>query len=153
MRSQTLPPTRTVHDLLSLVNCVKLNGLLPCFAGFRKVKYRVVGVLAKVVQETIASILDSLRRADLEEAKRKIQALAPEVKSEKERGGLLAALGIYSSMSKGKEGTLQTWDTGRIERAAKSITSSQMADDFDVGYAETLLSYAKLTANSQPSAG
>jgi hypothetical protein len=110
-------------------------------------------VLAKVVQETIASILDSLRRSDLEEAKRKIQALSSEVKSEKERGELLAAAGIYSSMSKGKEGTMQTWDTGRIERAARSIASSQMADEFDAGYAETLLNYAKLTANSQSSAG
>jgi len=109
-------------------------------------------VLAKVVQTTIASILDDLRHSDLEEAKRKIQTLMPEVKSERERGALLAAAGIYASISKAKEGTMQSWDTARIERAAKSITSSQMADDFDVGYAETLLNYSKLTLNSQPSA-
>jgi hypothetical protein len=110
-------------------------------------------VLTKVVQATIASILDSLKRSDLEEAKRKIQALTPEVRSERERGGLLAAAGIYASISKAKEGTMQTWDTARIERAAKSITSSQLADDFDVGYAETLLSYSRLTTNSQQSVG
>ena len=104
------------------------------------------------MQASIASILDSLRRSDLEEAKRKIQALAPEVRSERERGGLLAASGIYASMSKAKEGTMQTWDTARIERAASSITASQMADDFDVGYAETLLNYSKLTTNSPQSA-
>ncbi len=109
-------------------------------------------MLTKVVQESIASILDSLRRSDLEEAKHKIQALTPDVKSEKERGGLLAAAGIYASMAKAKEGTMQTWDAGRIERAAKSIVASQMADEFDAGYAETLLSYSKLTASSQPSA-
>lgn len=108
---------------------------------------------SKVVQASIASILDSLKRSDLEEAKRKIQALTPEVRSERERGGLLAASGIYASMSKAKEGTMQSWDTARIERAARSITASQMADDFDVGYAETLLNYSKLTANSQQSAG
>ena len=101
------------------------------------------------MQANIASILDSLKRADLDEAKRKIQALTPEVKSERERGGLLAAAGIYSSMSKAKEHTLQTWDNARIERAAKSITSSQMADEFDVGYAETLINYSKLTQGSQ----
>ena len=101
---------------------------------------------------SIASILDSLRRSDLEDAKRKIQALMPEVRTERERGSLLAAAGIYSSMAKAKDGTMQTWDSGRVERAAKSITASQMADDFDVGYAEALLSYSKLTESSQQSA-
>ena len=111
-----------------------------------------MGVLTKVVQASIASILDSLTQSDLEEAKRKIQALTPEVKSDRERGSLLAAAGIYASMSKAKEGTMQTWDSARIDRAAKSITSSQMADDFDAGYAETLTNYSRLTASSQQSA-
>ena len=101
---------------------------------------------------SIASILDSLKRSDLEDAKRKIQALMPEVRTERERGGLLAAAGIYSSMAKAKDGTMQTWDNARVERAAKSITASQMADDFDVGYAEALLSYSKLTESNQQSA-
>jgi hypothetical protein len=121
--------------------------------SFRKVKYRITGVLtSKVVQENIASILDSLKRSDLDEAKRRIQALTPEVRSEKEKGGLLAAAGIYSRMAKATDGTFQTWDAARVERAANSITASQMADDFDVGYAETLLNYSKLTASSQLSA-
>jgi len=121
---------------------------------FRKVKYRGTNVLtSKVVQESIASILDSLKRSNLDEAKQKIQALMPEVRSDRQRGELLAAAGIYSSMAKAKEGTLQTWDAARIERAAQSITSSQLADEFDMGYAETLLNYAKLTTNSpQPAA-
>ena len=106
-------------------------------------------ITSKVVQESIESILDSLRRSDLDEAKQRIQALAPEVKTERQRGELLAATGIYSSMAKAKEGTMRTWDAGRIERAAKSVTSSQLADEFDAGYAETLLNYAKPTANSQ----
>jgi hypothetical protein len=104
---------------------------------------------SKVVQQNIASVLESLSKSDLEEAKRKLQALAPEVRSEKERGGLLAASGIYASMVKAKGGAVQTWDTARIERAAKSINSSQMADEFDVGYAEALLAYSRLTQNSQ----
>ena len=104
---------------------------------------------SKLVQESIASILDSLNRSDLDEAKQRIQALMPEVKTDRQRGEFLAAAGIYASMAKAKEGTMQTWDAGRIERAARSITSSQLADEFDMGYAETLLNYAKLTANSQ----
>jgi hypothetical protein len=112
-----------------------------------------MGVLtSKVVQESIASILDSLKRSNLEEAKERIQALVQEVKSDRQRGELLAAAGIYTSMAKAKEGTMQTWDAARIERAAKSITASQMADEFDMGYAETLLNYAKLTASSPQSA-
>ncbi len=104
------------------------------------------------MQATIASILDSLKRSDLDEAKKKIQALTPEVRSERERGALLAAAGIYSSMAKAKEGTLQSWDSARIERAARSITSSQLADDFDAGYADTLTAYSKLTQYSQSAA-
>ena len=108
---------------------------------------------SRAVQASIASILESLRRSELDDAKRKIQALMPEVKSEKERGNLMAAAGILSSISKAKEGTMQTWDNARIERAAKSITSSQMADEFDLGFAETLTNYSKLTANTlQPAA-
>ena len=107
---------------------------------------------SKVVQASIASILESLRRSDLDDAKRKLQALAPEVKSEREKGALLAASGIYASISKAKEGTMQTWDNARIERAAKSITLSQLSDEFDVGYAETLMSYSRLTQGSQPPA-
>ena len=105
-------------------------------------------ITSRVVQESIASILDSLKKSDLDEAKQKIQSLMPEVKSDRQRGELLAAAGIYSSMVKAKEGTMQTWDTARIERAAKSITVSQLADEFDMGYAETLLNYARLTASS-----
>jgi hypothetical protein len=93
---------------------------------------------------SIASILDALKRSDLEEAKRKIQALTPEVRSDRERGGLLAASGIYSAILKAKDGTMQNWDRARVERAAKSITSSQLSDEFDLGYAEALMNYSKI---------
>ena len=107
---------------------------------------------ARVVQANITSILESIAKSDLEDAKRKIQALMPEVRTERERGGLLAASGILTSISKGKEGTMQTWDASRLERAAKTVSGSQMADDFDRGYAEALVSYSKLAASSQRSA-
>jgi len=107
---------------------------------------------SRVLQASIASILDSLKRSDLEDAKKKIQNLLPEVRSERDRGALMAATGIYASMSKGKGGAMQTWDSARVERAARSIMSSQLADDFDHGYADTLLNYSKLTAGSQQSA-
>ena len=103
---------------------------------------------SKTVHEGVSSILESLRNSDLEGAKRKLEALSPDVKSERERGSLLAAAGIYASMLKGKEGTLQSWGQDKIARAAKSVDSSQMANDFDRGYAETLLDYAKFMQES-----
>ena len=99
---------------------------------------------SKTVHEGVSSILESLKGSDLDGAKRKLEALSSEATSEKERGSVLAATGIYASMLKGREGTLQSWSQDRIARAAKAIESSQMADDFDRGYAETLLDYAKL---------
>lgn len=118
----------------------------------RKVKYLERGVLTvRVVQQNIVAILESLSRSDLEDAKRKLQAITPEVRSDRERGGLLAASGIYASITKAKDGTMQSWDTARIERAARSITASQMADEFDIGYAEALMAYSRLIQNSQQS--
>ncbi|MDA4125183.1 MAG: hypothetical protein OK438_07045 [Thaumarchaeota archaeon] len=99
---------------------------------------------SKIVYEGVSSILDSLGKSDLEGAKRKLGALGPEVKTEKERGSLLAAAGILASMTRAKDGTMQSWDHARIERAAGSIISNQLADDFDQGYADTLMSYSKL---------
>ncbi len=113
--------------------------------SLRKVKYRVRIVLtSKVVYEGVSSILESLRNSDLEGAKRKLEALTPEVKTEKERGSLLAAAGICASMTRAKDGAMQSWDQERVVRAANSIIASQMADDFDQGYAETLINYSKL---------
>jgi hypothetical protein len=103
---------------------------------------------SKTVHEGVSSVLEFLRKSELEAAKRMLDALSQEVKSERERGCLLAAAGIHASMSKGKGGTLQSWAQDRIAKAAKSVESSQMADDFDRGYAETLLDYAKLMQGS-----
>jgi hypothetical protein len=100
---------------------------------------------SRAVTAGISSVLESLRDSNLEDAKRKLHDLAQNVRNEKDRGCLLAASGIYASISKAKEGTMQSWDSARVERAAKSITSSQMADEFDQGYAETLLNYSRLT--------
>jgi hypothetical protein len=107
-----------------------------------------VVLTSKTVHESVSSVLESLRNSDLAGAKRTLDTLSSEVKTERERGSLLAAAGIYASMLKGKEGTLQSWSQDRIVRAAKSVESSQMADDFDRGYAETLLDYAKLMQGS-----
>jgi hypothetical protein len=99
---------------------------------------------SKVVYEGVSSVLESLKNSDLDGAKKKLEAIATEVKTERERGCLLAATGIYSSMLKAKDGTLQSWDQDRVVRAAQSIRQGQMADEFDAGYADTLVDYSKL---------
>ena len=112
----------------------------------RKVKYRNKLMLtSRAVTAGISSVLESLRDSNLEDAKRKLHELAQSVRNDRDRGCLLAASGIYASISKAKEGTMQSWDSTRVERAARSITASQMADEFDQGYAETLLNYSRLT--------
>ena len=100
---------------------------------------------SRAVNAGISSVLESLRDSNLDEARRRLQAVAQDVRNERGRGCLLAAQGIYASLSKTKDGAMPSWDPVRIERAAKSINSSQLADDFDQGYAETLLSYSRLT--------
>ncbi|MBI3859289.1 MAG: hypothetical protein HY296_03485 [Thaumarchaeota archaeon] len=100
------------------------------------------------MNEGVASILQSLRNSDLEGAKRIIDSLAPGVRTDRERGALLAVTGIYTSLLKSKEGTMQSWDQGRVLRAAQSISASQMADEIDLGYSETLASYSRLMQTS-----
>ncbi len=104
---------------------------------------------SKLVYEGVASVLESLKNSDLDGAKKKLEEISPGVKTERERGSVLAAAGIYSSISKAREGTLQSWDQQRVVRAAQSIRASQMADEFDAGYADTLVDYSKLIQNTE----
>ena len=89
-------------------------------------------------------MLEALQNSDVDEARRKIEELSREVKTDRERGVLTAARGIATSMAKAKSGTFQTWDQDKVVRAAEAIRMSQMSDEFDFGFAETLLSYARL---------
>ena len=60
---------------------------------------------------------------------------------------VMAINGLVTSAARGKEMTMQTWDWEKIARAAKSVNSSQMSDDFDRGYSQTLDDYAKLMSS------
>ncbi|HUI86868.1 MAG TPA: hypothetical protein VLY21_06910 [Nitrososphaerales archaeon] len=92
----------------------------------------------------VATVLDALSHSDIDEARKKIEEIGREAKTERERGILAAARGIASSMAKGKSGTFQTWDPDKIIRAAEAIRRSEMSDEFDYGFSETLVSYARL---------
>jgi hypothetical protein len=99
---------------------------------------------SKTVTDGVATVLEALTHSDIDEARRKIEEIGREAKTERERGILAAARGIAASMAKAKSGSLQTWDPDKIVRAAEAIRSSQMSDEFDSGFAETLVSYARL---------
>lgn len=101
------------------------------------------------VTEGVASVLKALKNSDIDGARRKVEELLRETRTERERGCILAAAGIATAMSKGKDGAVYSWDSEKLLKAAKRISSSQMSDEFDRGYAETLVSYAALTAARQ----
>ena len=97
----------------------------------------------------ITSIMELIKASNFEEARKQVDALAQTMKSERDRGSLMALNGILTSISKGKEGTLQSWQPEKVARAANMIRKSQMADDWDRGYAEVLVSYSKLDKKTQ----
>ena len=96
------------------------------------------------MNQAIAAVLDSIRKPDLEDAKTKLAVLMAQAKTDREKGSVMAAAGILASTSKSKEGGFQTWSEEKITKAAQTIKKNQMADDWDHGYADTLLGYAKL---------
>jgi hypothetical protein len=147
MDTSPLSPTRFGVGPFDLVKRIKLLNEIqptPTALGRLNIVRRAV-LTSRAVNAGISSVLEALRDSNLDEARRRLQAVAQDVRNERGRGCLLAAQGIYSSLSKAKDGAMASWDPVRIERAAKSINSSQLADDFDQGYAETLLSYSRLT--------
>jgi hypothetical protein len=66
------------------------------------------------VTEGVASVLAALKQSDVDGARRIIEAISHDVKTDRERGILAAARGIATAMAKGKGGTLQTWDQEKI---------------------------------------
>jgi predicted RNA-binding protein with EMAP domain len=101
---------------------------------------------SQTVNKGVEEVVEALKAADYDGAKRKVAELSGEVKTERQRGNLVAASGIIASIQKQKEGGLHGWDQEKILRAARSIRKSQMADDFDAGMAEMLSSFARIPA-------
>lgn len=96
------------------------------------------------MNQAVASVLESIQKPNFEEARTKLAVLQAEAKTDREKGSVMAAAGILASLSKGRDGGMQTWDREKISTAAQAMKKNQMADDWDLGYADTLLGYAKL---------
>ena len=99
------------------------------------------------VNEGFQSILVALHDGNVDAAKKMVAEVSRGIATERERGCLMAINGLVTSVARGKETTMQTWDWGKIARAAKSVSASQMSDDFDRGYSQTLDEYAKLMSS------
>ena len=96
------------------------------------------------MNQAVAAVLEAIRKPDLEDARAKLAIIMAQAKTDREKGSIMAAAGILASVSKGKEGTLQSWKEDKVAQAAQKMKKNQMADDWDLGYADTLLGYAKL---------
>ncbi len=105
---------------------------------------------ASSVNEEITGIIQMILKSDLDGAKKRVGALAPNVRTERMRGSLAAVNGIITSMMKKKEGGLHSWEEEKALRAAHQLMKSQLLDDFDKGYAETLTKYARLKSARTP---
>lgn len=96
------------------------------------------------MNDGIVTILQRILKSDFDGAKKELESLFESASNEKERGELMAVNGIITGIRKRKEGALQLRDAEKIARAGVLIGKSLLADDFDRGYAETLVSYAKM---------
>ena len=92
---------------------------------------------AGTLREEVEVILDLIVGSRIEEAKQRIALLSPQVSSEYAKGVLLALEGILK-MSKSKTGE-SALGRERVTKSAESVTSTQMVDDLDKGYFQTLL--------------
>jgi hypothetical protein len=99
------------------------------------------------VNEGLQTILETLHAGNVDAAKKMVAEISRQVKTERERGSVMAISGLVTSVAKAKDGTMQTWDLEKVARAAKSIKLSQMSDEFDRGYAQTLEDYARLMSS------
>jgi hypothetical protein len=96
------------------------------------------------LNQAVAAVLEAIRKPDLEDARAKLAVIMAQAKTDREKGSIMAAAGILASVSKGKEGGMQSWKEDKLAQSAQKIKKNQMADDWDLGYADTLLGYAKL---------
>lgn len=97
---------------------------------------------SSMLKGEVHAILDLLAQSKTEEAKQRIQDLAPQVASENGKGALLALNGILNAMMKSK-GNDQVLDKEKVQAAAERISRVQMIDELDRGYLQTLVRWAK----------
>jgi len=99
-----------------------------------------------MIKEEVDEIIESLARSKLEEARQRLAHLAPQVSSEYGKGALLALNGIVNVTENRTPDKMS--DSDKILRAVDRLPKTQMTDDLDKGYLQTMGKWAKRVKDS-----
>ena len=100
---------------------------------------------SSMLREEVDVIIDLVAQSKIEEAKQRLQLLAPQVSSEYGKGAILALNGLLSS----KKGVDNTLDTEKTMRTLDRLVKVQTTDDMDRGYAQTMGKWARKAPKPQ----
>jgi len=99
-----------------------------------------------MIKEEVDIILESLLNTKLEEARQRLTQMVPQVSSEYGKGAILAINGILNVMENRTPDKMA--DSEKILRAADRLPKTEMIDDLDKGYLQTLGRWARRTKDS-----
>jgi hypothetical protein len=93
------------------------------------------------LREEVEAIVGLVAAGKIDDAKQRLNHLAPDVSSEYGRGALLALNGILNVIE--SKSTDKMADAQKILRATERIPKMQTTDDMDRGYLQTISKWAK----------
>jgi len=99
-----------------------------------------------MIKEEVDVIIESLLHTKLEDARQRLNHMAPQVSSEYGKGALLAINGIINVMENRTPDKMA--DSDKILRAVERLPKIEMTDDLDKGYLQTLGKWAKRVKDS-----
>jgi len=99
-----------------------------------------------MIKEEVDLIIESLLNTKLEEARQRLTQMVPQVSSEYGKGAILAINGILNVMENRTPDKMA--DSEKILRAVDRLPKTEMIDDLDKGYLQTLGRWARRTKDS-----
>ncbi len=93
------------------------------------------------LREEVEAIVGLVATGKIDDAKQRLNHLAPDVSSEYGRGALLALNGILNVID--NKSSERMADTKKILRTVERIPKSHTIDDMDRGYLQTIAKWAK----------
>ena len=99
-----------------------------------------------MIKEEVDVIIESLLHTKLEDARQRLNHMAPQVSSEYGKGAVLAINGIINVMENRTPDKMA--DSDKILRAVERLPKIEMTDDLDKGYLQTLGKWAKRVKDS-----
>jgi len=93
------------------------------------------------LREEVEAIVVLVIAGEVDDAKQRMNHLAPDVSSEYGRGALLALNGIFNVID--NKSSEKMSDPQKILRAAERIPKTHTMDDMDRGYLQTIAKWAK----------